>query len=92
MALTRKQTEDVCFLWGGTNQCRYLDEDVDDDGNIVHICKKKSPYKKVIDEEMIEWLAECKKNNQDPIKQGVPLGDNCGGYVVLKTKKQGYDV
>lgn len=92
MALTQKQLEDVCFIWGGTSQCRYLDEDMDDDGNICHICKKKSPFKKIIDEEMVEWLADMKKNNQDPMKQGVPLGDNCSGYVVLKTKPQGYDV
>jgi hypothetical protein len=64
----------------------------DDDGNIVHICKKKSPFKKVVDEELVEFLTDCKNNSQDPYKQGVPLGDNCGGYVVLKSKAQGYDV
>ena len=92
MALTNKQLQDVCFIWGGTSQCRYLDEDIDDDSNIVHVCKKKSSFKKVIDEELVEFLSDCKKNSQDPAKQGVPLGDNCTGYVVLKVKPQGYDV
>lgn len=92
MALTKKQLQDVCLIWGGASQCRYLDEDVDDDGDIVHICKKKSPFKKVVDEELVDFLDDCKKTSQDPHKQGVPLGDNCIGYVVLKTKPQGYDV
>jgi len=91
MALTTKQLKDVCFIWGGSSQCRYLDEDVDDDGDIIHICKKKSPYKKIVEEELVEFLGDCKKNGQDPYKQGVPLGDNCGGFVVLKSKPQGYD-
>lgn len=92
MALTQKQIKDVCFISGGPDQCRYLDEDVDDSGNPIYVCKKRSPDKKIIDEELIDFFNEMKKNGQDPAKQGVPLSDNCGGFVVLKTKKQGYDV
>ena len=92
MALTQKQLKDVCMIWGGSSQCRYLDEDLDDDGNIVHVCKKKSSYKDIIDDEFVEWLSEQKKNGQDPYKSQAPMGDNCSGYVILKTKPQGYDV
>ena len=92
MALTQKQLQDVCFLWGGSNQCRYLDEDQDDKGNQVHVCRKMSPNKQIIDEEVDEFFKDVNKNGQDPMKQGVPLGDNCRGYIVLKTKPQGYDV
>jgi hypothetical protein len=92
MALTQKQLKDVCYIHGGAYCCRYLDEDLDDNGNIIHVCKKLSPDKKIIDEELVDFYNEMKKNGQDPTKQGVPLADNCQGYVVLKTKPQGYDV
>lgn len=92
MALTQKQLKDVCYVNGGHLQCRYLDEEMDDQGNIIHVCKKLAPDKKIIDEELVDFYNEMKKNGQDPNKQGVPLGDNCQGYIVLKTKKQGYDV
>jgi hypothetical protein len=92
MALTPKQLKDVCYVTGGHLQCRYLDEDVDDKGNLIHVCKKLSPDKKIIDEELIDFYNDMKKNGQDPTKQGVPLADNCQGFVVLKTKQQGYDV
>jgi hypothetical protein len=92
MALTTKQLKDVCLLWSGTTQCRYLDEDDDGKGNVVSICKKLSPLKTTIDEEVDLFLVDMKKNSQDPTKQGVPLGDNCQGYVVFKSKAQGYDV
>lgn len=91
MALTEKQVKDVCFINGGSHQCRYLDEDVDDKGELVQICKKLSPDRKVIDDEVVDFLNECVKNGQNPGAQGVPLADNCTGYIVLKTKPQGYD-
>jgi len=92
MALTKKQLKDVCLLYGNEQQCRYLDEDIDDNGDICNVCKKQSVYKKIIDDEVDDFLAEMKKNGQDPMAQGVPLGDNCTGYIVLKSKSQGYDV
>lgn len=92
MALTEKQLQDVCYILGGPNQCRYLDEDMDDQGNIVYVCKKQCPDKKIIDDEFVDFLKDMKKNGQDPAKQGVPLGDNCGGYLKLTHKKQGYDI
>jgi hypothetical protein len=92
MALTQKQLKDVCFVWGGSQQCRYLDEDQDAQGNVVHVCKKLSIYKGIIDDEVNEFFRDVKKNGQDPFAQGVPLGDNCQGYIALKAKPQGYDV
>ena len=92
MALTQKQLKDVCMMWGGHQQCRYLDEDQDDQGNIVHICKKLSPFKTIIDDEVDMFYKDMAKNGQDPKSQGLPIADNCKGYVVLKSKPQGYDV
>ena len=92
MALTQNQVQHVCMLYGGTQQCRYVDEDLDDDGNIVYVCKKLSPEKAIVDLEVSEFLDDMKKHGQDPVKQGVPLGDNCKGYIKLITKKQGYDL
>ena len=47
MALTQKHLKDVCYVHGGHLQCRSLDEDVDDQGNIVYVCKKLSPDRKI---------------------------------------------
>jgi hypothetical protein len=90
--LTNKQLTDVCFINGGSAQCRYLDEDIDDNGQVVHLCKKMSPDKKIIDEELVDFYNEMKKSGKDPLKQNLALGNNCQGYIVLKTKPQGYDV
>ena len=92
MALTQNQVQHVCMLYGATQQCRYVDEDLDDDGNIVYVCKKLSPEKAIVDLEVSEFLDDMKKHGQDTAKQGVPLGDNCQGYIKLITKKQGYDL
>lgn len=92
MALTQKQVKNVCLLYGGAQQCRYLDEDLDDQNNVVHVCKKLTPDKTIIDDEVQDFLDEAKKNNQDPAKQSNPLGDHCQGYLKLTHKQQGYDV
>ena len=92
MALTQKQLKDVCMIWGGHGQCRYLDEDQDDKGQMVSICRKLSPNKQIIDDEVDIFYQEMQKNGQDPASQGVALADNCQGYIVLKSKQQGYDV
>lgn len=92
MALTLKQVRDVCLINTGHSQCRYLDEDLDDQSNIVHICKKKTPDKALVDSEIDIFLQDMKRTHQDPNKQNMALGDNCCGYLKLITKKQGYDV
>jgi hypothetical protein len=92
MALSLNQVKDVCFLNGGCDQCRYLDDtERDVSGKIIYLCKKLSPDRVIIDEELDEFYVNMKKSGQDPMKQGNPLADNCQGYLSLKTKKQGYD-
>lgn len=92
MAITKKHLKDFCCLGEGNLQCRYLDEDLDDAGNVIYLCKKLSPDKNIIDAELIDYTNSLKKSGQDPYAQNVPLGDNCAGFIVLKTKAQGYDV
>jgi len=91
MALSLKQVQDVCFLNGGSDQCRYLDEDFDDNGLVINVCKKLSPYRTIIDEEFDEFMESMQKSGQKPEDQGKAIGDNCSGYIVLKSKIQGYD-
>jgi hypothetical protein len=92
MALSKKHLTDVCYINGGTLQCRYFDEDFDDKGNAIGLCKKLSPDRSIIDAEIVDFINIMRRSGQDPSAQGVPLGDNCPGYVVLKTKLQGYDI
>lgn len=92
MALTQLQLQKVCLLHQGHKQCRYLDGDERD--HTKFYCKKLSPEKKIIDDEIWNFLKAQKDQGTDPKLQGVPLGDGggCKGFVVLKTKPQGYDV
>jgi hypothetical protein len=92
MALTKKQVADVCLIHQSHKQCCYLDEAMAQNGDIVYVCRKLSPEKNTIDEELDDFVAECKKNNNNPKAQDVPMGDNCKGYVPLANIKQGYDV
>jgi hypothetical protein len=92
MALTQKHVKDVCLVNGGHLGCRYLDEDLDDNGNAVWICRKLTSDRDIIDLEVEEFLDHMKLNGQDPAKSGQPMGDNCKGYIKLNHKKQGYDV
>jgi hypothetical protein len=91
MALSQKQITDVCCFNTGSRECRYLDDDIEK-GQTIFVCKKLSPDKNMIDEGVTEFLEECKEDGKDPLTQGYGLADNCSGYVVLKTKMQGYDV
>jgi len=90
--LSKLQLERVCLLNYGHEQCRYLDGD-EHDRTKFH-CKKLSPERKIIDEELSHFLKEKKKAGEDPKKEGVALGNGggCKGFVVLNTKLQGYDV
>lgn len=94
MAITKKHLKDFCCLGEGNLQCRYLDEDLDDAGNVIYLCKKLSPDQKIIDAELVDFQNSIKKSGQDPFEasKNVPLGNNCNGFIVLKTKQQGYDV
>jgi hypothetical protein len=91
MALSKKQLNDVCLVNCGYRQCRYLDE-VEHDSEMVYVCKKLTPDADIIDEEIEEFVIDMQKSGQDPKAQNLPLQINCGGYLMLKAKKQGYDV
>jgi len=92
MALSKLQLQRVCLLHQGHQQCRYLDGDERD--HTKFYCRKLSPEKKTIDDEVSSFLKDHQKQGTDPTQDGVPLGDGggCQGYIVLKTKEQGYDV
>ena len=87
--LTQNQINNVC-LFGQDGQCRYLDQDILDFSKFI--CKKKSHEKKIIDEEVEEFLKECKDKKINPTTAGQPIGDNCRGYLPLQVMPQGYDV
>ena len=90
--LSKQQLSKVCLLNQGHEQCRYLDGDEND--YTKHYCKKLSPEKSIIDEEVLLFLKDAKNQGINPQSQNCPLGTGggCQGFVVLKTKMQGYDV
>lgn len=90
MPLTNKQLNDVCLLGQGHRSCRYLSPD-DQSWGKYH-CIKLSVQKKVCDEEAADTRAKMLANGQDVRKQGVPMGDNCSGYPLLRIIDQGYDL
>lgn len=85
--LSLKQIQDFCLAFANdSTKCRYLD----DDGKNYY-CLKKSSKKIDLDEEVEEFFKECATKGVDPYQQNIPLGDNCSGYIYLKSKEQGYD-
>jgi len=89
MALTLKQVNDVCLNNQGSSQCRYLAEDDNIAGQ--YYCLKLSSRAE-IDKEVDDFIQKHKARNADPYAMGLPLGNNCKGYLFLKSKPQGYDV
>jgi hypothetical protein len=91
MPLSRKQLQDYCLYVNQdvSRRCRYLYQDDMDPSK--YECWKHCGKKAEIDEEIENFLDDCAKKGQDPTTQGVPLGDNCKGYPVLKSIEQGYD-
>ena len=90
MPLSKKHLEDKCLLGESTSRtCRYLAQDEIDWSK--HYCLKKSGKKSDIDVETSEFIEKIRKKGKDPFKENIPLGDNCGGYPILKHTEQGYD-
>jgi len=85
--LSKNQVSKICMRGHGHLECRYLD-----DAGHEFACKKKSVERKIIDEEVAEFIAECKAKGQNPKQQDVPLADNCQGYLPLSSLLQGYDI
>lgn len=89
--LSLAQLHDVCLATdpnGG--RCRYLHEEASEPGKFV--CLKLSGKAQQIDKEVDEYLAQQKRKGRDPLEDGLPLGDNCEGYPLLRNIEQGYDV
>lgn len=91
--LTLKQVRHVCH--GDTSKpssmCRYLE--VDDLDASKHYCLKLIQAKKeAIDKDVYDFIAKSKSRGTNPSYENVPLGDNCHGYIKLKSVLQGYDV
>ena len=89
--LSNKHLQDVCMAGHhDSRQCRYLAQD-EMDWRKWYCHKKMAARKKKIDEAVLQYLDKCKKSGADPHAQGVPLGDNCEGYPILRHIQQGYD-
>lgn len=84
--LTEKQRQNVCLCFQGAKQCRYLAES--ETTYNVWVCAKKTPSKQIIDKQIQKY----KDDGGDPRKDGLPIGDNCTGYLKLESVEQGYDV
>lgn len=90
MSLSQKQLQNVCLLFCGDHrQCRYLEEDTTSwKWNCI---KHKKSAKDAKDKEIEKFVCQCNMNGIDPKTKGVPLGDNCAGYPILRNIEQGYD-
>lgn len=88
--LSEAHLKNVCLLWGGHKQCRYLERD-DMDWN-KYYCKKKSVDKDIIDQEVDKFVKEQKALGKNPRSLNEPLGDNCKGFLPLTSLLQGYDI
>jgi len=77
-----------------STKCRYLEHD--DLDTSKHHCLKLVPSKKcVIDKEVAEFSQKMRRLLPFlPIgaENTAPLGDNCPGYIKLRSVPQGFDV
>ncbi len=91
MSLSLNQLRDVCLVYSSdsSKKCRYLAQD--DIDSSAWYCLKQSSKKADVDDEVRDYLKDLKNKNIDPKTKGMPLGDNCKGYPILKYIKQGYD-
>lgn len=88
--LSLKQLKDVCLINDGTyKKCRYLAQD--DNDYTKYYCIKKTAKAQELDDTLNDFLREARKKGKDPLKDNIPLGDNCNGYPLLRHLMQGYD-
>ena len=88
--LSKKHVKDICLYHSANYKtCRYCAVDELDSSKFY--CLKQSSNKVIADAEIKDFLKKMKKANQDPKNHGLPLGDNCPGYPILKYVEQGYD-
>lgn len=88
--LSAKQLKDVCLSNDTTHKkCRFLGQDENDYNKFY--CLKRTARANEINQEVEDFLKECRKKGKDPYAERVPLGDNCQGYHLLRDLEQGYD-
>ena len=89
--LSLKQVDHVCRGDGsGKNFCRFLEQD--DFEATKFYCLKLVPGKREsIDQDVDEYVRKTIQKGIAP-SDDMPLGDNCSGYIKLKSVLQGYDV
>jgi hypothetical protein len=88
--LSDEHLKDYCLPNKGEKTCRYLCSDIKNLG--VFYCLKKSSKKQIIDFEIKSFIAKCAINNVDFNSYDLPIADNCSGFHLLKSIKQGHDV
>lgn len=87
--LTPLHLKDVCLMGTGSSECRYLATSMT--GSCM--CFKKSPgKKKILDEQVEEFIKKVTEKGGDPEAMGRGLADNCKGYLPLGSIPQGHDV
>jgi hypothetical protein len=54
--------------------------------------KKSKNKKEKIDVEVSSLVRDLKRKGKDINSRNIPVGNNCGGYIILKHIEQGYNV
>jgi hypothetical protein len=88
--LSQRHTEDVCLLYQGSKQCRYLESDPYDYTKFY--CRKLTGDRKILDELVEEHVQKCLDQGDNPADSNMAQGDHCSGFVYFKSMVQGYDV
>ena len=87
MTISNRHLGEICLLHhpDATRTCRYLVNDELDDSKWY--CQKlRTEVKRKIDDTLLEISKKVRA------KLGIPSGDNCDGYPLLKHIQQGFDV
>lgn len=87
MTISNRHLGEVCLLHhpDATRTCRYLVNDELDDSKWY--CQKlRGEVKRKIDDSLSDMSKKVRT------RMGVPSGDNCEGYPLLKHIEQGFDV
>ena len=87
MTLTNLHLEQVCLMQhiDALKTCRYLVCDELEEGK-WHCQKMRVETKAKIDREL------SMLDNESIVKLGIPAGDNCGGFPLMKHIMQGFDL
>ena len=88
--LSKRQLINVCLV-GEFNhkRCRYLVRD--DKDHTKYYCMKLTNEAKEIDAKLERARDGYMKRGINPNVSNIAGGDNCAGYIYLKTIEQGYD-